>query len=111
MKGIEIKVPGGRFIRADNATVIISNKEEALRLTFGGVDKGNPDISYTYYTRDLMLGDKIRIRFYDMSEDKLSLPEKIIDHSDSGVVDSLILSKYLKLRKKLLEEGIINENE
>ena len=111
MKGIALSAPDGKVVKAVRSTVIISNKEGVLRLLLIGNAEGNPDISHTWYSRDLRPGDRFWIRHCDMEEAELSVPEYTVDYGNPDAIDALILEDYRKLRKELIEEGLINENE
>lgn len=111
MKGIALYVPDGKIVKAVRSTIIISNKEGNPRLLFTGNGEGNPNISHTWYSRDLRPGDKFRIRHCDIDEAKLSVPGYTVDYDNPEETDTLILENYSKLRKELLAEGLINEDE
>ena len=111
MKGIALSVPDGKVVKAVRSTIIISNKEGIPRLLFTGNGDCNPNISHTWYSRDLRPGDRFWIRHCDMEEAELSVPEYTVDYGNPDAIDALILEDYRKLRKELIEEGLISENE
>ena len=85
MKGIALYVPDGKIVKAVRSTIIISNKEGNPRLLFTGNGEGNPNISHTWYSRDLRPGDKFRIRHCDIDGAKLSVPEYTVDYDNPDV--------------------------
>ena len=109
MKGIALSVPGGKVVKAVRSTIIISNKEGIPRLLFTGNGEGNPNISHTWYSRDLRPGDRFRIRHCDMVESELSVPEYTVDYGNPDATNAMILEDYRKLRKELIKEGLISE--
>lgn len=107
MKALCLTTPDGKSVCAANSTIIISNKEGKLRLTFGGCDKENPDISYSWYSSDLNAGDSYVIRYKDMDTTELSPAEDIINYKNRDDIRKRMLENYIKLKKELTETGII----
>lgn len=106
MKGIELSVSDGKVAKAVRSSIIISNKEGILRLLFIG-NGDNPNISNIWYSKDLQLGDKFRIRYCDIDESELSFPEYTVDYDNTEEMDAQLLEDYTKLRKELIEEGVL----
>ena len=111
MKALCLTTPDGKSVCAANSTIIITNKEGRLRLTFGRCDKENPDISYSWYSADLNAGDRYVIRYKDIDTSELSPAEDIIDYGNRDDIRKRMLENYIKLKKELTDEGQLTENQ
>ena len=111
MKGLVLSASDGQVVKAVRSSIIISNKEGMLRLLFIGNDESNPNISYTWYSRDLRPGDKFRIGYRNIDKAELSIPEYTINYGNHEEIDAMLLEDYKKLRKEFIKEGLINEDE
>ena len=111
MKALCLTTPDGKSVNAVDSTIVISNKEGNLRLTFCGCDKENPDISYSWYSADLNAGDKYVIRYKDLDPSGLSPAEDIIDYGNRDEIRKRMLEHYIKLKKELTEAGLLTDKE
>jgi hypothetical protein len=107
MKSLCLTISDGKSVCAVNSTIIITNKEGKLRLTFGGSDKENLNISYSWYSADLNAGDRYTIKYKDLDAKSLSPAEDIVDYGNSDEIRKRMLENYIRLKKELTEEGII----
>ena len=110
MKVLCLTTPDGNSVNAVNSTIVISNKEGNLRLTFGGCDKENPGISYSWYSANLNAGDKYVIRYKDLDPSGLSPAKDIIDYGNRDEIRKRMLEHYIELKKELTDEGLLTEN-
>ena len=76
-----------------------------MRLYFGGMDEQClfPELC----SEDLKPGDKFSITYEDIDESDVSMPVFIRDVNDKEQENQLLLASYNRLRKKLIEEGLI----
>lgn len=111
MKALCLTTPDGKSVNAVDSTIVISNKEGGMRLTFGGCDKENPDISYSWYSADLNAGDKYVIRYKNIDTAELSPAEDIIDYGNRDEIRKRMLEHYIKLKKELTEAGLLTDKE
>jgi hypothetical protein len=109
MKGFTLHVGEERIsgtIAEGITGIIVTYREDQCRIDFSSLDKGGIR-AYTWYAADMKEGDCLDIFF----EDVTSVSEaKIRDYNkspDESMQESLEL--YRKLKKELIEEGLINE--
>lgn len=108
MKGIELTYNGQTIKAAGYAGVVMSNKESGLRISLVGCD---PDHSYTYFSRELQPGDDIFVTYEDMDVAEVSDPVSILDYGNPEEVKNKVLSEYYRLRRELLDEGLLDGEE
>ncbi len=89
-------------------SIILTNKDGVFRLHFGRMDKTGMH-SYTWYASDLELGDLLQICYTDIIT--ISEPQVILDYSSLDH-DKLELDYYYRLKRELIEEGVLpNDND
>ncbi|MCE5227861.1 MAG: hypothetical protein LLG05_18635 [Porphyromonadaceae bacterium] len=108
MKGFTLKfgneiIPGA--VNKGSSGVIISNKEWDFRLCFHGMDAEG--LFPTWYEQDLKIGDSFTISYEDIDESNISQPIHIRDVTDLEGEDRLLLESYHRLKKQLMDEGLI----
>lgn len=108
MKGIELTYNGQTIKAAGYAGVVMSNKESGLRICLVGCA---PDHSYTYFSRELQPGDDIFVTYEDMDTSDVSTPFSILDYGNPEEVKSKILNEYYRLRRELIDEGMLDGEE
>lgn len=111
MKGFILKaadkvISGG--LNSGITDVLISNKEFYYRLNFGGMDDAN--VSYTWYSEEVQPGDIFTLRYEEISETSpaIKVRDCCQDYVSTNEDDREALEQYYRLKKELIEEGLIN---
>ena len=95
-------------IKEGITSILLTNKDGVFRLHFGSLDKTGMH-AYTWYASDLKIGDIFQICYTDVTN--ISEPQEFLDYNSSDH-DKLELDHYHRLKKELMEEGLLpNENE
>ncbi|WP_320167775.1 hypothetical protein [Mangrovibacterium marinum] len=95
-------------IKEGITSIILTNKDGVFRLTFGSMDKTGMH-AYTWYASDLEVGDTLQICYTDIVN--ISEPQVILDYNSLDH-DKLELDYYHRLKKELIEEGVLpNDND
>lgn len=88
-------------------SIILTNKDGVFRLHFGSMDKTGMH-AYTWYASDLELGDTLQICYTNIVN--ISEPQSILDYNSLDH-DKIELEYYHRLKKELIEEGVLpNDN-
>ena len=107
MKGLSIKVHGKLFeiaMPGGSCGVIMSQCRGKANISV----LGTTIEFYEWYRSDLSVGDCISIEFADISSPMI--PDLVPDEPDEKYIESL-LKEYEMLKKDMLAEGLINEDE
>ena len=105
MKGFEITINGHRVkgaVPKGITGVLISYKDRACRIFFNSLTEAGM-FAQTWYSSDLVLGDKIIISYQEI--DAPSPAMSIRDYKD----EKEMLESYYKMRDELIEEGLITD--
>ncbi len=88
-------------------SILLTFKEGLFRLHFGSMDKFGM-ISYRWYATDLKIGDHLRISFTDISS-----PSEALEIVNYNLLDGdkISLDHYHRLKKELIEEGLLRNEE
>jgi hypothetical protein len=88
-------------------SILLTLKEDQFRLHFGSLDKSGM-LSYTWYATDLNIGDCLKISFTNIIS--LSKPQEVVNYNLLDE-DKLDLDYYHRLKKELIEEGRLLNDE
>lgn len=88
-------------------SILLTLKEDQFRLHFGSLDKSGM-LSYIWYAADLNIGDCLKISFTDIIS--TSKPQKVVNYNLLDG-DKLELDYYHRLKKELIEEGLLLNEE
>lgn len=106
MKGFTLKKGGNIIsgaIEEGITSIILSNKDGVFRLHFGSLDKTGMQ-ACTWYASDLELGDTLQICYTDVVN--TSEPQEVLDYNSLDH-DKVELDYYYRLKRELIEEGVL----
>ncbi len=108
MKGFTLSINGKKVSGAieDGGTgILVTYQDNCFRLFFSSVDKKG--VSYVWHSIDLTPGDSFEIIFEAFTS--IPEPESIIDYEKLSQEEllKLKLDNYHRLRKELVEEGVL----
>lgn len=103
---IDNKIISGA-IEEGSTSILLTFKEGLFRLHFGSMDKSGM-ISYRWYAADLKIGDHLKISFTHISN-----PSEVQEVVNYNLLDGdkVSLDYYYRLKKELIEEGHLLDNE
>jgi hypothetical protein len=87
-------------------SILITCKENRCHVNFGSLDKSGL-LSYTWYASDMETGDCLNICFEDIMN--VSEVQEMRDYNKSFDAQKESLEFYRKLKKELIEEGILSK--
>ena len=87
-------------------SILLTFKEDRFRLHFGSLDKSGM-ISYVWQATDLEIGDHLIINFTNV--DSSSKAQKFVDYNLLDA-DKLSRDYYHRLKKELIEEGLLPDD-
>ncbi|MBE6307763.1 MAG: hypothetical protein E7087_00425 [Bacteroidales bacterium] len=94
-------------LKSGSFGIIISNKEGDFNISINGMDENA--LFYSWEHRKLNLNEVITIAFDTLDESVISTPTNIRDVNNTIQEQELELELYYKLKKELLDKGLISE--
>ena len=93
-------------IKEGITSILLTLKEDRFRLYFGSLDKSGMH-SYIWYVTDSKIGDRLKISFTNIIS--LSKPQEVVNYNSLDE-DKLDLDYYHRLKKELIQEGLLSDD-
>jgi hypothetical protein len=93
-------------IKEGITSILLTLKEDRFKLYFGSLDKSGMH-SYIWYATDLKIGDRLKISFTNIIS--LSKPQEVVNYNSLDE-DKLDLDYYHRLKKELIQEGLLSDD-
>ena len=95
-------------IEKGSVSIMVSNKEGDYSLYLGGTDADG--VSYTWISRKLIENESFEIVFSDLEPSSVSEIISMRDVRDEESENRLLLDAYHRLKKELIDEGLLNDD-
>lgn len=93
-------------IKEGITSILLTLKEDRFKLHFGSLDKSGMH-SYIWYATDSKIGDRLKISFTNIIS--LSKPQEVVNYNSLDE-DKLDLDYYHRLKKELIQEGLLSDD-